>query len=172
MPARGYDGWMQRLAETCERIGATTKKLEKTQIVAEYFRSRDLEEAAISAVFLSGRAFAAFEERTLQVGGSLLWKVVKEITGASETELGAGYRKTGDLGAAVYTVMMRHPGLVQTQDKPGAPDEDSERSAAPKSLTLREVQSTFDQIAVTRTANAKGELLRMLLKRASPLEAK
>ena len=65
---------MHRLAETCERIAATTKKLEKTSIVADYLCSRQLEDAAISAVFLSGRAFPAFEERTLQIGGSLLWK--------------------------------------------------------------------------------------------------
>src|SRR5271157_6265802 len=106
---------MQTFAETCERIGATTKKLEKTAIVAEYFRSRDLEDAAISAVFLSGRAFPAFEERTLQVGGSLLWKVVKEVTGASDAELSAGYRKTGDLGAAVYQVLSpRQEGLTNS----------------------------------------------------------
>ena len=90
------------------------KSWRRRAIVAEYFRSRDLEDAAISAVFLSGRAFPAFEERTLQVGGSLLWKVVKEVTGASDNELGAGYRKTGDLGAAVYGVMIsRHPRLGQ-----------------------------------------------------------
>jgi len=154
---------MRLLAETCERIGATTKKLEKTAIVAEYFRARGVEDAATSAVFLSGRAFPAFEERTLQVGGSLLWKVVKEVTGASDANLSAGYRKTGDLGAAVYEVMStRHPGLVQRKDEPGAP--------AP--LTLQEVRSTFDQIAATRTANAKGELLAALLLRGTPLETK
>ena len=63
---------MLRLAEVCEQIAATTKKTEKTAIVAEYFRSRELPDAAISAVFLSGRAFPAFDERTLQIGGSLL----------------------------------------------------------------------------------------------------
>jgi len=152
---------MQLFAETCERIGATTKKLEKTRIVAEYFRSRDLEDAAISAVFLSGRAFPAFEERTLQVGGSLLWKVVKEITGASENELGAGYRKTGDLGAAVYTVIsQREPSL------------DQKKGEAEVRLSLQGIRTAFDQIAGTRTANAKGELLRTLLERASPMESK
>ncbi len=39
-------------------------------------------------------------------------------------------------------------------------------------LTLCEVRSAFDEIAATRTANAKGELLRALLERASPLETK
>ncbi len=70
---------MKQLAETCDRIAATTKKLEKTAIVAEYFRSRELGDAAISAVFLSGRAFPAFDERTLQIGAALLWKLVVEL---------------------------------------------------------------------------------------------
>ena len=154
---------MRLLAETCERIGSTTKKLEKTAIVAEYFRSRDAEDAAISAVFLSGRAFPAFEERTLQVGGSLLWKVVKEVTAGSDSDLNAGYRKTGDLGAAVYSVLVEsHPGLVPPKDESGAET----------SLSLREIRSAFDQIAATRAAGAKGELLRTLLERASPLEIK
>src|SRR5215472_13992419 len=97
---------MIHLAETCERIAGTTKKLEKTAIVAAYLRARELDDAAISAVFLAGGAFPAFEERTLQVGGSLLWRVAKDVSGASENDLHAGYRKTGDLGAAVYQV---HP---------------------------------------------------------------
>ena len=168
---------MKIFAETCERIGATTKKLEKTRIVAEYFLSCDLEDAAISAVFLSGRAFPAFEERTLQVGGSLLWKVVKEVTGASENELGAGYRKTGDLGAAVYGVLVeRRPSLAQTKGEAGAPVQKTGERGAPTSnesqLKLSDVRSTFDQIAATRTANAKGELLKALLQRATPLETK
>ncbi|HMC74054.1 MAG TPA: hypothetical protein VKG87_07105, partial [Terriglobales bacterium] len=69
---------MQKLAETCELIAATTKKLEKTRIVAEYLRAHPPDQAAISAIFLSGRPFAVWEEATLQVGGALLWQVVKE----------------------------------------------------------------------------------------------
>jgi DNA ligase-1 len=72
---------MRRLAETCEAVAATTKKLKKTAIVADYLKSRTPDEAAVSAVFLSGRAFPAWEETTLQVGGSLLWGVVAELSG-------------------------------------------------------------------------------------------
>ena len=53
---------MQRLATACEAIAATTKKLLKTGIVADYLKSRTTDEAAVSAVFLSGRAFPAWEE--------------------------------------------------------------------------------------------------------------
>src|SRR5271169_4430386 len=97
---------MQRLAELCERIVATTKKLEKIALVAEYFRSREVQDAAVSAVFLSGRAFPAFDERTLQIGGSLLWKLVVELAGGSEAALRAAYRKRGDLGSAAYDVLL------------------------------------------------------------------
>jgi DNA ligase-1 len=144
---------MQRLAETCKRIAATTKKLEKTAIVAEYLRAREIGDAAISAVFLSGRAFPAFDERTLQIGGSLLWKLVVEIAGGHETALSAAYRKRGDLGAAAADVL---------------------QATAPTSsaITLSEVRRTFDQIAGTRTATAKLALLKSLLEGATAFEAK
>src|SRR2546425_9374872 len=71
---------MRNLAETCERIAGTTKKLEKIAIVADYLKSRTSEEAAVSAVFLFGRAFSVWEETTLQVGGSLLWRAAQEIS--------------------------------------------------------------------------------------------
>ncbi len=144
---------MHRLAQLCERIAATTKKTEKIASLAEYFRSRELPDAAISAVFLSGRAFAAFDERTLQIGGSLLWKLVAEMTGARDATLTAAYRQRGDLGAAAYDVLLG-------------------KAPASSTITLQEVRATFDQIAETRTATAKAAVLKSLLERATALEAK
>src|SRR5271165_4403576 len=133
---------MERLAETCERIAATTKKSEKVAILAEYFRSRELAEAMTSAVFLSGRAFPAFEERTLQVGGSLLWKIVSELADASEVELRAAYRRFGDLGSAAGELLAGRT----TRTMSGR-------------ITLADVRRGFDEIAATRTATAKATLL-------------
>src|SRR5579862_8329521 len=109
---------MIKLAETCERIAATTKKLEKTTIVAEYFKARTPEEASVSAVFLSGRPFPAWEEATLQVGGRVLWRIVAELSGKSESELTAFYRRRGDLGAVAGDVLperLRGAGLNLAQ---------------------------------------------------------
>ena len=144
---------MQHLAELCERIAATTKKTGKIAMVAEYLRSRDLTDAAISAVFLSGRAFPAFDERTLQIGGALLWKVVVELSGGREAALSAAYRKRGDLGAAACDVLLG-------------------KAPASSTVTLQEVRGAFDQIAETRTATAKAAVLKSLLERATALEAK
>src|SRR6478736_4394336 len=144
---------MQAFAQTADAVAATTKKLEKVRLVAEYFRSRSSDEAAQAAVFLSGRAFPAWEERTLQVGGTLLWRTVGEISGKGEVALTAAYRRYGDLGAAAQEVLGH-----------SAP----ERS----SLSVAELASAFDELARTSTAARKLSLLQDLLRRATAVEAK
>jgi len=146
---------MQALAQNCERIAATTRKSEKIAILADYFRARQLSHAVISAIFLSGQAFPAFEQRTLQVGGSLLWKVVAEFADVREGELSAAYRRRGDLGSATYDVL-----ASRTNRKISA------------CVTLAEVQRSFDEVAATRTAAAKATVLSALLSRSTALEAK
>jgi DNA ligase-1 len=144
---------MQAFAQTADSVAATTKKLEKVRLVAEYFRSRPVDEAAQAAVFFSGRAFPAWEERTLQVGGTLLWRTVGKISGKGEIALTAAYRRHGDLGAAAQDVL-----------------EDS--TPANSSLSLAEVAAAFDELARTSTALRKLSLLEDLLRRATALEAK
>jgi len=146
---------MQRLAHACERIAATTKKLEKIAIVADYFKSAPPEEAAVAAVFLSGRPFPVWEETTLQVGGALLWRLVQELSGKSEQELTAAYRRLGDLGAVAGEVLQARVGTGVL--------------ARP---TVVEVQAIFRQIAAARGPAAKAALVRELLSRVTPLEAK
>jgi DNA ligase-1 len=146
---------MRRLAQTCESIAATTKKLEKVAIVASYFRSTTSEEAPVSAVFLSGRPFPVWEETTLQVGGTLLWKLVQELSGRTEQELTSAYRKLGDLGAVAAELL---------PDRVGAGD--------PARPSLLDVQAAFRRIASARGPAAKGALGRDLLARSTPLAAK
>jgi DNA ligase-1 len=142
---------MQRLATTCEAIAATTKKLQKTGLVAEYLRSRTVDEAAVSAVFLSGRPFPVWEETTLQVGGRSLWGIVGELAGQEQGELTASYRRLGDLGAVAGDLLPQRSG---------------------QGLGVLEVEAFFRRIAGARGASAKTEIVRELLSRATPLEAK
>src|SRR6478672_3273706 len=134
---------MQGFAQTADAVAATTKKLEKVRLVAEYFRSLPVEEAAQAAVFFSGRAFPAWEERALQVGGTLLWRTVGESSGTGEVALPAAYRGHGDLGAAAQDVL--------------------ERMSPPKSsLSVSDLASAFDALARTSTASRKLSLLQDL----------
>jgi DNA ligase-1 len=164
---------MRKFAETCEAIAGTTKKLMKTGIVAEYLKSRPLEEASVSAVFLSGKPFPAWEDAPLQVGGRLLWQVVGELSGRSDTELSAAYRRLGDLGAVAAEVL-RAGRVVPEEGKPvGHPAGESGTSAPTQAdLSAIEAEAYFRQIAKARGAAAKAALVRELLTRATPLEAK
>src|SRR3981081_1934877 len=142
---------MQHFAETCEAIAATTKKLEKIALVADYFQSMPLDEAATAAIFLSGRPFPAYEEATLQVGGALLWRVITELSGKSEAELSPIYKRHGDAGAVAAEAL---------------PD------TSKAILSLTEIRRVFSEIAAVRGPVPKAALLRALLARAIPLEAK
>jgi DNA ligase-1 len=145
---------MKTLAQTCERIAATTKKLEKIAVVAEFVKSATTDEASVAAVFLSGRPFPVWEETTLQVGGALLWRLIQELSGKSETELTASYRELGDLGAVAGEVLPARKTV--DLDCP----------------TLIEAQSAFRAIAAARGPVAKIALARELLSQVTPLEAK
>jgi DNA ligase 1 len=146
---------MLSFSQTCDAVAATTKKLEKTALVAGYLqallRTHPVAEAAAAVVFLSGRPFPAYEEATLQVGGALLWRVISELSGKSEHELTEIYRKLGDAGA------------VAGEALPAKPE---------SGLLLTELQQIFSAIAVARGPAAKAALLRELLGRVAPLEAK
>src|SRR5580698_3904310 len=142
---------MKKLAETCEAIAGTTKKLQKIALVADYLKSVEVNEAAVAAVFLSGRPFPVWEETTLQVGGRLLWRVVAELAGKDESALSEAYRKLGDLGAVAGEVLPARFG---------------------QGLSAIEVEAAFRQIAAARGSIAKTSGVRNLLASVSPQEAK
>src|SRR5262245_45371373 len=144
---------MQLFSTTADAVAATTKKTEKVRLVADYFSSRPVEEAAQAAVFLCGRAFPAWEERTLQVGGSLLSRALSDVAGKTHVALTAAYRRYGDLGAAAEDLLHR-------ASRPKTP------------LKLADVASSFDELARSSSAAHRMHLLQELLRRTTPAEAK
>jgi DNA ligase 1 len=143
---------MLNFAQTADRIAATTKKLEKTSLLADYFRSVPINEAGVAAIFFSGRPFPIWDETTLQVGGRSLWQIVEELSGKNDTELTAAYREHGDLGAVAQAVLHAQP----------------PSGRRPPS----EIQQVFRKISVARGPAAKSAFVRELLSTVSPLEAK
>ena len=141
---------MLSFALNADRIADTSKKLEKTAIVAEYLRSLEPEDAARAALFLSGRPFPAYQEATLGVGGSLLWRAVSELSGKSDSQLRDLYRAHGDLGAVAGAAL---------------PERSSE-------LTLSNLEEEFHTLSSTRGPVSKLAIILKLLGQASPSEAK
>jgi DNA ligase 1 len=142
---------MRAFAQTAELVASTSKKLQKITFVADYFQSTPTESAAVSAVFFSGGPFPVWEEATLNVGGASLWRVVEELSGKSESELGKSYRRHGDLGAVAGEILT---------------------TAGKGDVSVLEVQQRFREISEARGPAAKSAQVRELLSRVSPLEAK
>jgi DNA ligase 1 len=143
---------MLRFAQLCEAVAKTTKKLEKRRLVADYFRAQPEQTASQAAIFLSGDLYPAFSERTLNVGGSIVWHAVKRLTEKSEQEMAEAYRRHGDLGAAAHDLWpAEFSGSI---------------------FTLPDLAKLLDDIATARGPSAKLEQVTGLLRQCSALEAK
>lgn len=145
-------------AELCERLGGTTKKLEKRAWMADYLRELPVDAAAYAALYLAGTPFAEADGRQLSVGGASLWQVVKELTRASDAAMQEAYRRHGDMGAGAFDLLL-------ARSEPLAP-----------TLTIEEVAESFAEMAAlcggARVTERRQTLLRALLGRATPMEAK
>jgi len=143
---------MLRFAQTCESIAATSRKLEKTSLAANYLLSLDRDDAARAVLFFTGRAFPRFAEDVTQVGASLIWQALGAVSGASAGEMEAAYCRYGDLGGAAGELL-----AGKTENRP---------------LSLAEAQNMLRELAARRGPGQKLELLTEVLRRVTPLEAK
>ena len=148
---------MLAFAQLAEAVAATTKKTEKVRLVAEYLRTQPVDEAAQAAIFLSGRAFPMWEERTLQVGGTSLWRALAEVSGKPEVSLTAAYRRHGDLGAAAQDLLTNAKSVSE---------------AIASTLTITELATAFSDIARLSGPAPKRNIVENLLRRATAMEAK
>src|SRR6266513_5463103 len=70
-----------RFTTVGEAIAATPAKLEKIRLLADHLRTLDQDQLLIETTYFTGRAFAQSDLRTLQVGGSIIYRA---ILGAAE----------------------------------------------------------------------------------------
>src|ERR1700756_1572072 len=147
------DDWtMLRFSQLCEAIAATTKKNEKTRLVADYLQTVPLEEAALGALYLCGRVFPRREERVLSIGFSLLLRAVANVAGKDPAELAPILRHHGDLGAGAEEIL--------------------QEQAVQATLSFPEIATVYDALAGQRGPSAKQGLLEQTLRHLSALEAK
>src|SRR5215831_4086477 len=100
---------MHEFAEAAERTSATTSKLKKLEVLANYFRGVEDDDLRAAAVFLSGRPFPLYDARTLNVGWSALGKAIQEVSGASDTSIHDVYLERGDLGEVAERLLPANP---------------------------------------------------------------
>jgi len=148
-------GLLQEFADVAERVAATTRKLEKTELLGAYFRSVNDADLLRSARYFAGHQFALNDARTTNVGGSIISVALSEATGFSLEDLAPRYVRLGDAGEAAYEAVKeaRH-----TYQKP--------------IITLAETESIINRLSQTKGTKNKTALLATVLHQATPLEAK
>ena len=137
------------------RVAATTRTSEKTTILASYLETLSPAELPIAAVFLTGRPFAAADQRAIGLGWSGLAGSVLEMVDVDPASLRRAYDRSSDVATAV--------GEVLTEAGHSPP-----QSSEP---TLLEVRTAFEAIEAAVGPAAKSALLRELLARSSPATA-
>ena len=132
-------------------VGGTSATLEKTRILAAYFRTLEDDDLRRAAIFMTGRPFGPSKRRTLGLGWTALSKVVGAISGRDDDELQDLFRKHSDLGDWAGEALA---GRTQNEDVP-----------------LEEVERTLEAIRTARGA-AKAAPLEKLLRRLHPEAAR
>ncbi|MGH7813022.1 MAG: ATP-dependent DNA ligase [Candidatus Binataceae bacterium] len=138
-----------------DMLGNTQSRLQMAEAAGAFLAALDVDEAAIAARFMAGRAIEQGEEKRLQVSGRAIWKVVAEIAGAE------------DQGEEIFAAAEDFGEAVTIALKNRSPD-------PPTTLSIREVDAVFREIAEIEGRHGRArklDALRALLERASAAEA-
>src|SRR5258705_9991461 len=146
---------LQHFADSAEAIAATSKKLEKAGILGNYFRTLNDADLTRAARYFAGHQFALSDSRTTNVGGSIISTALSEATGFSLDDLAPRYVRLGDAGETAAEVVS-----------------EAKRTYQPPTITLAETESILTRLSETRGTKNKIGLLTIVLRQATPSEAK
>jgi ATP-dependent DNA ligase I len=137
-------------ANVGEAIVVTPAKLEKVRLLAEYFSSLDDERVAVATVYFTGRAFPQTDLRTLQVGGSVIYRALGGATKISDAEFRRIAHSHGDAGKTAFDVL--------------------DGRTVPEPFGIIDSYNFFEQLQKLRGPIAKKEALQNRLARLSARE--
>ncbi|MDR2966912.1 MAG: ATP-dependent DNA ligase [Methanobacteriaceae archaeon] len=90
----------QELVNVYEAIAATTKRLEKTDILADFFKKVKVETLPKVVLMALGTVFPPWSEEEQGLADKLLMKAIADVVGVSITEVEDQVREQGDIGKA------------------------------------------------------------------------
>ncbi len=88
------------LVKVYEDLGATTKRLEKTTILADFFKKVEVEDLPKITLMVLGTVFPSWSEEEQGIGDKLVMKAVADAVGVSVDTVEDAVRDEGDVGGA------------------------------------------------------------------------
>ena len=153
----------RELAELCEHLGATRKRLVMADLASAFLKRLNLQEVEPSVSMLLGRAFPKWDQRELELSWATLSSILARSTNADWGVFRKAFSKPGDVGSAAKALLERSKIRKQAT------------LFGEKPLTILKVRETLDAIAETSgqgSREKKERLLETLLGSATSLEVK
>jgi len=147
------------LIDVYEKLEKTSKRLEKTDIIAELFKKSPTEDLTKVVLLLSGKVFPTWSEEKTGVASQIMIKAISKATGINEKDIIKQYRKTGDLGLVTEELVKKK----------------QQKTLFSKTLGIDKVHDNFTKIARQEgkaSQERKLDLISELIAHAKPNEAK
>jgi DNA ligase-1 len=153
----------QVLVNLCEKLEATKKRLQMTELVADFLKRLSDDEVEPATSMILGRSFPKWDQRVLEVSWATLSDIIKRLTNINWKDFKDAFNQTGDIGGATR-IVFENAGRLQKQ-----------ATLFEKPLTILEVRHSLETIAEITgfgSREKKERILEALLSAANPLEAK
>jgi len=148
------------IADAYEKIEATTKRLEMTDLLVDLLKSTPKEIIDKVVYLTQGKIYPDFVSREIGVAEKLAMKALTRASGKKETQIEEDLKKTGDIGETAQNFVATKKQATLSPQQP---------------LSVERVYETLDKMARASGSGAvdsKTALLAGLLADASPKEAK
>jgi len=148
-----------KLVQVYKELEKTTKKLEKTEIIANFLKHVNKEEIKNVIHLLEGRIFPGHDERKVGMSSRLILKVIANSTGNSHENVEKLWKEIGDLGKVAQELIKERKQLT----------------LAKQELTINKVMENIKKLATFEGKGAvdrKVQLVSELINSADPEEAR
>ncbi len=148
------------IANAYEKIEATTKRLEMTDLLVEILKQTPPDLIAKVVYLTQGKLYPDFAGIEIGIAEKLAVKAVSRACGKKEADIEVDLRKTGDIGETAQNCLAKRMQSI---------------FGSQKNLTVQRVYETFDKMAKksgSGTVETKMGMIVGLLADASPKEAK
>ncbi len=147
-----------KICEVYERIGSTTKGLEKTKILADFLK--EIKNNPEIIYLLIGKVFADWDSKELGISEQLAIKILSRTAGVKDDEVIEEFRNLGDLGKVTEVVFKKRK---------------HQKSLFSNKLNTEKIIKNIKKMPSLEgkgTVGSKINLIVELLHSATPLEAK
>jgi len=136
-------------AEVGQTIAITAAKLEKIRVLSDYLRALNPDQLPIATIYFAGKPFSQSDLRTVQIGGSIIYRAIMSAAKLSEAEFRRIAYSHGDAGKTALEAL--------------------EGRTNPEPFNIKQSHEFFETLQKARGPIAKTELLQ---KRLSILSAR